>query len=82
MIMAKCGVFKRARRSAARGRQILGARWVYKRKANRFDKVYRYRARLVAQGHLQKEYDRWIVFARGAQKFVTGFPRPVRGRVS
>ena len=55
--MAKFGVFKRVRRSAARGRQILGARWVYKRKTNRFGKVYRYRARLVAQGHLQKEYD-------------------------
>ena len=43
--------------SAAGNRQILGCRWVYKRKVNKFGQVVRYRARLVAQGFRQKAYD-------------------------
>ena len=43
-------------RSAARGRQILGCRWVYKRKVIKFGQVCRYRARLVAQGFLQRAF--------------------------
>ena len=55
--MVKFGVFTRMPRSAAGRRQILGCRWVYKRKTNRFGEVYRYRARLVAQGFRQRAYD-------------------------
>ena len=55
--MTKFGVYRRVPKSAARGRQILGCRWVYKRKVNRFGVVTRYRARLVAQGFLQRPYD-------------------------
>ena len=55
--MERFGVFKRIHRSEARGHQILGCRWVYKRKFNRFGQVTRYRARLVAQGFLQRAYD-------------------------
>ena len=55
--MVKFGVFTRMPRSAAGRRQILGCRWVFKRKTNRFGEVYRYRARLVAQGFRQRAYD-------------------------
>jgi hypothetical protein len=56
--MARFGVFKRVPKSAAKGRQILGCRWVYKRKANNKEGVVtRYRARLVAQGYAQKAFD-------------------------
>jgi hypothetical protein len=55
--MERFGVYKRVHRSAAQGHQILGCRWVYKRKSNRFGVITRYRARLVAQGFLQRAYD-------------------------
>jgi hypothetical protein len=55
--MVKFGVYRRLPKSAAGNRQILGCRWVYKRKTNKFGEVYRYRARLVAQGFRQREYD-------------------------
>jgi hypothetical protein len=56
--MARFGVFKRVPKSAAKGRQILGCRWVYKRKTNNKEGVVtRYRARLVAQGYAQKAFD-------------------------
>jgi len=55
--MERFGVYRRVPRSAARGRQILGCRWVYKRKVNKFGQVCRYRARLVAQGFLQRAFD-------------------------
>jgi len=54
--MNKFGVFTAVPKSEARGRQILGTRWVYKRKMQN-GKVVRYRARLVAQGYRQKAYD-------------------------
>jgi hypothetical protein len=55
--MTKFGVYRRLPRSAAGNRQILGCRWVYKRKVNKHGVVVRHRARLVAQGFLQKPYD-------------------------
>jgi hypothetical protein len=55
--MNKFGVFKKVPRSAAGKRQILGCRWVYRRKRNRLGEVTRYRARLVAQGYRQRPYD-------------------------
>mgnify|MGYP002631971453 FL=1 len=55
--MERFGVYRRVPRSAAKGRQVLGTRWVYKRKVNRFGVVNRYRARLVAQGFRQKAFD-------------------------
>ena len=55
--MTKFGVYQRLPKSAAGNRQILGCRSVYKRKTNKFGEVYRYRARLVAQGFRQREYD-------------------------
>ena len=55
--MERFGVYRRVPKSAARGRQVLGCRWVYKRKVNKFGQVCRYRARLVAQGFLQRAFD-------------------------
>ena len=55
--MTKFGVYKKLPESAAGNRQILGCRWVYKRKTNKNGEVVRYRARLVAQGYRQREYD-------------------------
>ena len=55
--MTKFGVYKRLPKSAAGNRQILGCRWVYKRKTNRHGEVFKYRARLVAQGFRQRAYD-------------------------
>jgi hypothetical protein len=55
--MARFGVHRPVAKSMAKGRQILGCRWVYKRKVNKFGIVERYRARLVAQGFRQKAYD-------------------------
>lgn len=55
--MERFGVFRRVPKSAAQGRQILGCRWVYKRKVNKLGQVSRYRARLVAQGFLQRAFD-------------------------
>jgi hypothetical protein len=55
--MTKYGVYQYVRKSEASGRQILGARWVYKRKIGKDGRVYRYRARLVAQGYRQKPFD-------------------------
>ena len=55
--MERFSVYRRVPKSAAHGRQVLGCRWVYKRKVNKFGQVYRYRARLVAQGFLQRAYD-------------------------
>ena len=55
--MVRFGVYRRVPKSAAGTRQFLGCRWVYKRKVNKFGQVCRYRARLVAQGFLQRAYD-------------------------
>lgn len=55
--MDRFGVYKKVPKSAADGHQILGARWVYKRKVNKLGEVVRYRARLVCQGHRQIPYD-------------------------
>ena len=55
--MSRFQVYRRVPKSAAAGRQILGCKWVFKRKTNKFGHVTRYRARLVAQGFRQKEFD-------------------------
>jgi hypothetical protein len=55
--MNKFGVYKKLPRSAAGTRQVLGCKWIYKRKTNEFGEVHKFRARLVAQGFRQKEYD-------------------------
>ena len=55
--MVKFGVYRALPRSAAGNKQILGCRWVYKRKTNRFGEVFKYRARLVALGYRQKPFD-------------------------
>lgn len=55
--MVRFGVFNRVHRTVAKGRQILGCKWVYKRKIGKDGKVYRYRSRLVCQGFRQKAYD-------------------------
>ena len=44
------GVFSKVPKSVARGRQILGCKWVYKRKVNKLGEVNRHKGRLVAQG--------------------------------
>jgi hypothetical protein len=43
--------------SVPKGRQILGCKWVYKRKRDKNGNIVRYRARLVALGFRQKAYD-------------------------
>ena len=55
--MRRFEVYKRVPISQARGHQILGARWVFKRKIGRDGRVSRYRARLVVQGYRQKPWD-------------------------
>ena len=55
--MTRFGVYRRLPKSAAGNRQILGCRWVFKRKVNKQGVVVRYRSRLVAQGFLQRPYD-------------------------
>jgi len=55
--MERFGVYNRVPRSAAKGRQILGCGWVYKRKVNKLGEVVRYRGRLVARGCSQKPFD-------------------------
>ena len=55
--MVRFGVYRRLPKSAAGHRQILGCRWVFKRKVNKQGIVVRYRSRLVAQGFLQRPYD-------------------------
>jgi hypothetical protein len=55
--MIRFGVFNRVQRTVAKGRQILGCKWVYKRKTNKQGIVYRYRSRLVCQGFRQKPFD-------------------------
>ena len=55
--MKAFGVYERVPKSVAQGRQILGCKWVYKRKTGKDGEVTRYRARLVAQGFRQKEWD-------------------------
>jgi hypothetical protein len=55
--MVKFGVYTRVPRKIAKGRQILGCKWVYKRKTDKNGIVYRYRSRLVAQGFRQRAYD-------------------------
>jgi hypothetical protein len=55
--MAEFGVFRKVPKSAAKGRQILGCKWVYKRKVNKLGEVVRYKGRLVAQGFAQRAYD-------------------------
>ena len=55
--MVDFGVFRRVPKSVAKGRQILGCKWVYKRKVNKYGEVVRYKGRLVAQGFAQRPYD-------------------------
>ena len=55
--MNRFGVYQRLPKSAAGTRQILGCRWVFKRKVNKQGVVTRYRARLVAQGFRQRAFD-------------------------
>jgi len=58
--MVKFGAYRRVLKSDTNGRQLLGCRWVYKRKVGKDGAVTRYRARLVAQGYLQRPYDSFI----------------------
>ena len=55
--MVQFGVYRRLPKSAAGTRQILGCRWVFKRKVNKQGVVCRYRSRLVAQGFRQRAFD-------------------------
>ena len=58
--MVKFGVYRRVLKSDTGGRQLPGCRWVYKRKIGKDGAVTRCRARLVAQGYLQRPYDSFI----------------------
>jgi hypothetical protein len=55
--MERFGVYNRVPKSAAKGRQVLGCGWVYKRKVNKLGEVCRYRGRLVARGCSQRPFD-------------------------
>jgi hypothetical protein len=55
--MIRFGVFNRVSRKVCKGRQVLGCKWVYKRKIGKEGQVTRYRSRLVCQGFRQKAFD-------------------------
>ena len=55
--MARFGVFKGVPRSAAKGRQILGARWVLLKRKKRVQRSVSSLCAVVAQGSLQGPYD-------------------------
>ena len=55
--MRRFGVYRVVKRSEATGHKLLTAKWVHKRKTNERGEVNRYKARLVARGFAQKEYD-------------------------
>jgi hypothetical protein len=90
--MIRFGVYRRVPKSTAGNRQILGCRWVYKRKVNKLGQVHRYRARLVAQGlcsvrmthiSLMKLFRQWFTktrcgyFYQSALRLTFGFFRPM-----
>ena len=55
--MRKFGVYEVVKRHEARGHKLLTAKWVHKRKPDQWGKVNRHKARLVARGFAQREYD-------------------------
>jgi hypothetical protein len=55
--MVRFGVYRRILKSDKNCRQLLGCRWVYMRIVGKGGAVIRHRARVVAQGYLQKTYD-------------------------
>ena len=57
--MRKFGVYRIASHSEARGHKLLTSKWVHKRKTNERGEVNRYKARLVARGFAQREYDNY-----------------------
>jgi len=58
--MVRFGAYRCVLKSETNGRQLLGCRWVYKREVGKNGAVTRYRARLVAQGYLQRPYGSFI----------------------
>ena len=55
--MEKFKVWRRVKRSEAKGHKLLTSKWVHKRKTNERGEVNRFKARLVARGFTQVEYD-------------------------
>ena len=55
--MRKFGVYRVVKRHEARGHKLLTSKWVHKRKTDQWGKVNRHKARLVARGFAQREYD-------------------------
>ena len=55
--MRKFGVYRIVSRSEARGHKLLTSKWVHKRKTNEKGEVCRHKARLVARGFAQREFD-------------------------
>ena len=59
--MRRFEVFEEIDRSSIpRDRQILGCKWVYKRKRDQHGNIVRYRARVVALGFRQRAYDSFV----------------------
>ena len=55
--MRKFGVYEVVKRHEARGHKLLTSKWVHKRKTDQWGKVNRHKARLVARGFAEREYD-------------------------
>ena len=55
--MEKFKVWRRVKRIEAKGHKLLTSKWVHKRKLIERGEVNRFKARLVARGFTQVEYD-------------------------
>ena len=55
--MKRFCVFREVSRAEVKPKQVIDCRWVFKRKTDCFGRIVRWRARLVAKGFAQREWD-------------------------